>query len=215
VHNVKVGDRALIHCGVWDRHSPAVKNGDDPMYDPSSKLGYETTGAASHSSVVCRAAISACQGVASDVGRGPQPNTGRRDCVPDADGDVARTSSAAATCVIGARRVALDAWRFRPRQARRPNFRGHSSATIAKIILHEARRPRMHSTEKIFALGMMPHWKETAAYNQMGGRKCPRVAKRFGHRREREKFRGIVFRASRAKTRCRLRCSSATRAGWS
>jgi crotonyl-CoA carboxylase/reductase len=43
VHNVKVGDRVVIHCGVWDRNSPAVRNGDDPMYDPSFKIwGYET-----------------------------------------------------------------------------------------------------------------------------------------------------------------------------
>jgi crotonyl-CoA carboxylase/reductase len=43
VHNVKVGDRVVIHCGVWDRHSAAVRNGDDPMYDPTFKIwGYET-----------------------------------------------------------------------------------------------------------------------------------------------------------------------------
>ena len=43
VHNVKVGDRVVIHCGVWDRHCHAVRNGDDPMYDPSFKIwGYET-----------------------------------------------------------------------------------------------------------------------------------------------------------------------------
>ena len=43
VANVKVGDRVVIHCGVWDRDCPAVRNGDDPMYDPSFKIwGYET-----------------------------------------------------------------------------------------------------------------------------------------------------------------------------
>jgi len=43
VHNVKVGDRVVIHCGVWDKDCPAVRNGDDPMYDPSFKIwGYET-----------------------------------------------------------------------------------------------------------------------------------------------------------------------------
>jgi crotonyl-CoA carboxylase/reductase len=43
VTNVKVGDRVVIHCGVWDRDCPAVRNGDDPMYDPSFKIwGYET-----------------------------------------------------------------------------------------------------------------------------------------------------------------------------
>src|ERR1700752_1502491 len=29
VSNVKVGDRVVIHCGVWDRDSPSVRNGDD------------------------------------------------------------------------------------------------------------------------------------------------------------------------------------------
>ncbi len=43
VSNVKVGDRVVIHCGVWDRDCPAAKRGDDPMYDPSFKIwGYET-----------------------------------------------------------------------------------------------------------------------------------------------------------------------------
>ncbi|HKN00372.1 MAG TPA: crotonyl-CoA carboxylase/reductase [Candidatus Binataceae bacterium] len=43
VRNVKVGDRVVIHCGVWDKDCPAVRNGDDPMYDPSFKIwGYET-----------------------------------------------------------------------------------------------------------------------------------------------------------------------------
>ena len=43
VKNLKVGDRVVIHCGVWDRDSPAVKRGEDPMYDPSFKIwGYET-----------------------------------------------------------------------------------------------------------------------------------------------------------------------------
>ncbi len=43
VRNVKVGDRVVIHCGVWDRDCPAVKAGEDPMYDPSFKIwGYET-----------------------------------------------------------------------------------------------------------------------------------------------------------------------------
>ncbi|MGO9606353.1 MAG: crotonyl-CoA carboxylase/reductase [Candidatus Binataceae bacterium] len=43
VRNVKVGDRVVIHCGVWDKDCPAMRNGDDPMYDPSFKIwGYET-----------------------------------------------------------------------------------------------------------------------------------------------------------------------------
>jgi len=32
VSTVKVGDRVVIHCGVWDRNSAATRNGDDPMY---------------------------------------------------------------------------------------------------------------------------------------------------------------------------------------
>jgi len=43
VKNVKVGDRGVVHCGVWDSGCPAVRNGSDPMYDPSFKIwGYET-----------------------------------------------------------------------------------------------------------------------------------------------------------------------------
>jgi len=43
VKHVKVGDRVVIHCGVWDRDCPAVRNGEDPMYDPSFKIwGFET-----------------------------------------------------------------------------------------------------------------------------------------------------------------------------
>jgi len=43
VRNVKVGDHVVMHCGQWDADCAAVKNGDDPMYDPSFKIwGYET-----------------------------------------------------------------------------------------------------------------------------------------------------------------------------
>jgi crotonyl-CoA carboxylase/reductase len=43
VKNIKVGDRVVIHCGVWDADCPAVKAGEDPMFDPSYKIwGYET-----------------------------------------------------------------------------------------------------------------------------------------------------------------------------
>src|SRR6266849_5787239 len=43
VSTVKVGDRVVIHCGVWDRDCAALRNGDDPRYDPSFKIwGYET-----------------------------------------------------------------------------------------------------------------------------------------------------------------------------
>ncbi len=43
VKNVTVGDHVVIHCGVWDRDCPAVTAGEDPMFDPSFKIwGYET-----------------------------------------------------------------------------------------------------------------------------------------------------------------------------
>jgi crotonyl-CoA carboxylase/reductase len=43
VRSVKVGDRVVIHCGVWNRDCPAVRSGEDPMFDPSFKIwGYET-----------------------------------------------------------------------------------------------------------------------------------------------------------------------------
>ncbi len=43
VKNVKVGDRVVIHCGVWEPDCPAVRRGEDPMYDPSFKIwGFET-----------------------------------------------------------------------------------------------------------------------------------------------------------------------------
>lgn len=43
VTNVAVGDEVVIHCGTWDVHSPYVKAGNDPMFDPSYRIwGYET-----------------------------------------------------------------------------------------------------------------------------------------------------------------------------
>src|SRR5439155_869180 len=43
VTNIKVGDRVVIHCGMWDEDSPFVKAGNDPMFDQSFKIwGYET-----------------------------------------------------------------------------------------------------------------------------------------------------------------------------
>lgn len=43
VKNVKVGDEVVIHCGMWDIHDPAIKNGTDPMYLPSFRIwGYES-----------------------------------------------------------------------------------------------------------------------------------------------------------------------------
>ena len=44
VRNVKVGDEVVVHCGMWDVHSPRIARGLDPMYDPSFRIwGYETT----------------------------------------------------------------------------------------------------------------------------------------------------------------------------
>jgi len=44
VKNVKVGDHVVAHCGTWDRDCAAVRNGEDPMYDPTYKIwGYETS----------------------------------------------------------------------------------------------------------------------------------------------------------------------------
>ncbi|MBI2868056.1 MAG: alcohol dehydrogenase catalytic domain-containing protein, partial [Chloroflexi bacterium] len=43
VTNVKVGDHVVIHCGVWDRNDPWVKQGGDPGLAASFKIwGYET-----------------------------------------------------------------------------------------------------------------------------------------------------------------------------
>lgn len=39
----KVGDEVVIHCGMWDRDCPAVAAGQDPMYSPSFRIwGYES-----------------------------------------------------------------------------------------------------------------------------------------------------------------------------
>ena len=41
--NVKVGDRVIVHCGVWDENDPLIKTGGDPIVAPSNKIwGYET-----------------------------------------------------------------------------------------------------------------------------------------------------------------------------
>jgi crotonyl-CoA carboxylase/reductase len=43
VKNIRVGDHVVIHCGVWDADCPAVRAGEDPMFDASFKIwGYET-----------------------------------------------------------------------------------------------------------------------------------------------------------------------------
>jgi crotonyl-CoA carboxylase/reductase len=43
VRNVKVGDHVVIHCGMWDRNCPLVKSGTDPMFSPTFRIwGYES-----------------------------------------------------------------------------------------------------------------------------------------------------------------------------
>ncbi|MGH7864735.1 MAG: crotonyl-CoA carboxylase/reductase [Candidatus Binataceae bacterium] len=43
VNNLKVGDRVVVHCGVWDSNCAAVRSREDPTFDPSFKIwGYET-----------------------------------------------------------------------------------------------------------------------------------------------------------------------------
>jgi crotonyl-CoA carboxylase/reductase len=43
VHNVRVGDEVVIHCGTWSRDCGWVQAGNDPMYSPTFRIwGYET-----------------------------------------------------------------------------------------------------------------------------------------------------------------------------
>jgi crotonyl-CoA carboxylase/reductase len=43
VHNVRVGDQVVIHCGTWSADCPTLKTGADPMYSPTFRIwGYET-----------------------------------------------------------------------------------------------------------------------------------------------------------------------------
>jgi crotonyl-CoA carboxylase/reductase len=43
VKRLKVGDRVVVHCGVWERDCPLVRSGADPMFSPTFKIwGYET-----------------------------------------------------------------------------------------------------------------------------------------------------------------------------
>ncbi len=43
VTNVKVGDRVVIHCGLWKADCPTVRAGGDPMFSPTFRIwGYET-----------------------------------------------------------------------------------------------------------------------------------------------------------------------------
>ncbi len=35
VHDVKVGDRVVVHCGIWDPNDPELQPDGDPMFAPS------------------------------------------------------------------------------------------------------------------------------------------------------------------------------------
>ncbi len=43
VANLKVGDQVVIHCGMWSRDCPMVRSGIDPMFSPTFRIwGYES-----------------------------------------------------------------------------------------------------------------------------------------------------------------------------
>jgi crotonyl-CoA carboxylase/reductase len=43
VTNIKVGDRVVVHCGIWNPDDPFIQAGGDPIIAPSAKIwGYET-----------------------------------------------------------------------------------------------------------------------------------------------------------------------------
>jgi len=43
VKNVKLGDQVVIHCGVWSADDPVLRAGGDPMFGPTFRIwGYET-----------------------------------------------------------------------------------------------------------------------------------------------------------------------------
>ena len=43
VKNVKVGDRVVIHCGMWDTYCAFIKAGGDPIVSPTNRIwGFET-----------------------------------------------------------------------------------------------------------------------------------------------------------------------------
>jgi crotonyl-CoA carboxylase/reductase len=43
VRNLKVGDHVVIHCGMWERNCSVVKSGTDPMFSPTFRIwGYES-----------------------------------------------------------------------------------------------------------------------------------------------------------------------------
>src|SRR5581483_7901388 len=43
VKNLKVGDEVVVHCGMWDRNDALVRSGEDPMFSPTFRIwGYES-----------------------------------------------------------------------------------------------------------------------------------------------------------------------------
>lgn len=43
VRDLQVGDEVVVHCGTWSRDCPNVRRGDDPMFSPTFRIwGYET-----------------------------------------------------------------------------------------------------------------------------------------------------------------------------
>lgn len=43
VHNVKVGNEVVIHCGMWDINAPFIREGGDPMLSDTQYIwGYES-----------------------------------------------------------------------------------------------------------------------------------------------------------------------------
>jgi crotonyl-CoA carboxylase/reductase len=43
VKNLRVGDEVVVHCGTWDASCPTVRAGTDPMFSPTFRIwGYET-----------------------------------------------------------------------------------------------------------------------------------------------------------------------------
>jgi crotonyl-CoA carboxylase/reductase len=44
VTNVRVGDRVVVHCGMWGATCPVVRAGTDPMFSPTFRIwGYEAS----------------------------------------------------------------------------------------------------------------------------------------------------------------------------
>jgi crotonyl-CoA carboxylase/reductase len=167
VSNVKVGDHVVIHCGVWDRDCPAVRRGDDPMYDPSFKIwGYETNWGSFAQFTKVQA----------------------HQCMPKAK-HLTWEGAAAPTLVGATAYRMLMGW---PPHTVRPDdvvliwgASGGLGCMAIQIVKAEGGIPvgivsddrKAHfcmrlgakgviNRKKFFHWGMMPHWKDTKAYNQ-------------------------------------------------